>query len=45
VQVIGVAVFVKTCGIAAFAADGTNNPAATTAAADSILLIGLSPPP
>ena len=45
VQLIGVVVFVKTCGIAAFAADGTNNPAATTAAADSILRIGLSPPP
>jgi hypothetical protein len=42
---MGVVVFVKTWGIAAFAADGTNKPAATTAAADSILLIGLSPPP
>jgi hypothetical protein len=45
VQLIGVVVFVKTCGIAAFAADGTSNPAASTAAADSILRIGLSPPP
>src|SRR3954447_15603760 len=38
-QLTGAAVFVNTCGIAAVAVDGANHPAASTAAADSILRI------
>ena len=45
VQLSGVAVFVKTCGIAASADGVAIRPAATTASRDSFLRIGPSPPP
>src|SRR4051794_6665015 len=45
VQLIGVAVFVKTWVIAASAVDGASAPAASTAATLSILRMSTAPPP